>query len=116
MKKKAKQNDLSFAELRVFIAEFDRFFRRKYRSSNKERTLALSVKLAEETGEFCAVVLSALGQQRADKLKKFKVAHVADEAADVIITLFVLTEILGADISAGLRRKMKKIERRIATW
>jgi NTP pyrophosphatase (non-canonical NTP hydrolase) len=107
---------LTLEELLRFIEEYDRFFRRRYRASRKQRVLSRTVKLAEEVGELASAILASLGDQRDAKLKRFRHHQLADEAADVMITLFVLLDALGVDVRDGLRRKMAKIKERVKQW
>ena len=114
--KRSAPNELSLGELLRFIKEYDRFYRRHYRSSEKQRILARMVKLAEEMGELASAVLASLGDQRDVKLKRFRRHQVVDEAADVVITLLALLDVLGVDVRDGLARKMAKIKQRVKEW
>jgi NTP pyrophosphatase (non-canonical NTP hydrolase) len=110
------RSKLAFDELLSFIHEYDRFFRRRYRTSKTHRALARTVKLSEEVGELAAAVLASLGDQRSAKLKKFSDHHLADEIADVIITVLVLADAFNIDAREPLKKKMTKITQRVAKW
>jgi NTP pyrophosphatase (non-canonical NTP hydrolase) len=74
--------------------------------------LARTVKLTEELGELCDEVLSHSSMQRKDKLDKHSQEDLMDEFADVVITTFLLAEIMKVDIGKALEKKIDKIDER----
>jgi NTP pyrophosphatase (non-canonical NTP hydrolase) len=116
VKKTPQKNKLSFEELLSFIETYDAYFKRRHRASRNYRILGRMTKLAEETGELASAVLASLGHQRSVKLRRFLDHHLAEEVADVIITVMVLADTLGVDVREALRKKMTKIKQRVRGW
>ena len=81
-------------------------------STDKERILARTVKLVEEVGELCNEVLAYHKDQRKEKLAEHDEANLPHEFADVIITTLLLARAMDVDVSAGLKSKIEKINKR----
>lgn len=105
---------MTLDELQNFIEERDKIFRdaQSGNISEKERVLARTVKLFEEAGELCDEILGSMGYQRKEKLENRQPEGIAEEFADVVITLFLLGKTLNVDISSSLENKIKKIRQR----
>lgn len=100
-------------DFRKFIqAENKRLKKRYSLKDDEKRILAKMVKLTEEVGELADEVLAFSSLQRKEKLDKHNKENLAHEFADVIICTFLLAESMGVDIEDGLKKKMKKIEKR----
>ncbi|MDE2079387.1 MAG: hypothetical protein KGI73_03310 [Patescibacteria group bacterium] len=105
---------MTLDELNVFIEERDALYRASMEGkvSSRERVLARAVKLMEEVGELSDEVLGSLGFQRQEKLDAHTAEKMGAEAADVIITTFLLAKSLGVDLSDALEKKMAVIRER----
>ena len=105
---------MQFKELKKFIKKEDRRLRKYYGNYKDEekRVLARTVKLAEEVGELCDEVLGYNSMQRKDKLEKRKKDNLMEEFADVVITVYLLAEVMKIDMEKALKRKMEKIIKR----
>ena len=105
---------MTLDELNSFIEERDAIMRdvKNGTVTERERILARAVKLFEEAGELCDEVLASMGWQRQEKLHGKKPDALAEEFADVVITLFLLGKTLGIDAPAALEKKMAKIRER----
>ena len=81
-------------------------------STQKEKILARTVKLAEELGELCNEVLAYNGYQRKDKLAYHNRSRLLDEFADVVITILLLAKSMDIDVVKALKRKIARINKR----
>jgi len=70
-----------------------------------------AAKLIEEVGELHAELLGRSHAQRAEKCE-FTQQTLAEECADVAITMVMLAEALGVDLPAALTAKMLKVDER----
>lgn len=70
-----------------------------------------ALKVMEEIGELCEVILAKDAIQRVRKLNNKKY-DVGQEFADAIITLLILAENMGVDIEKELGKGIKKREKR----
>lgn len=113
-KNAADNKNMQLKNLRKFIRKEDKRLRKQYGNykDDEKRILARTVKLMEELGELSNEVLSYNSMQRKDKLDKYKANNLSEEFADVIITTFLLAEVLGVDVEKSLRQKIKKIDKR----
>ena len=105
---------MTLDELNAFIEERDALYRASLEGkvSDRERVLARAVKLMEEVGELSDEVLGSLGLQRQEKLEKHTKEKIGEEAADVIITAFLLVKSLDVNLSDALEKKMAVIRER----
>jgi len=79
--------------------------------TEKEKILAICVKLMEESGELMTEVLTKEGYQR--KHKTTDMDKISKEFADVIFVAFLAAKRLGVDIEKAIKDKMKIISERI---
>lgn len=104
---------MKIKDLEKFIKKEDKRLRKKFpNEDNGKRILARMVKITEEVGELADEILSYNSMQRKEKLDKYSKEELLDEFADVIITTFLLAEIVKVDIEKGLKKKIKKIDKR----
>ena len=104
---------MQIKELQKFIKKEDKRLRKKFPKEDEEkRILARMVKVTEEVGELADEVLGYNSMQRKEKLDKHKKDNLSDEFADVVITTFLLAEIMKVDIEKALEHKIKKIDKR----
>lgn len=105
---------MQLKDLKKFIKKEDKRLRKHYGNYKDEekRILARTVKLAEELGELCDEVLSCNSMQRKDKLDNHDANNLSEEFADVVITTFLLAEVMKVDIEKALKEKIKKINER----
>ncbi len=82
-------------------------------NDNKTEILARTVKLSEEVGELSEAVLTFIGDQRKEKLDKFKKEHLESEIADVIITATMIAMSTDVDIDRAIKNKLDKINNRL---
>jgi NTP pyrophosphatase (non-canonical NTP hydrolase) len=109
--------ELRFVELRSllrFIEAEDERLKKRYGSYlNKEEViLARTVKLGEEFGELCEMVLAYNSLQRKQKLNIHDRENLPEEFADVIITTLLLAETMNIDIEKALEEKMQTLNHR----
>lgn len=84
--------------------------KKKFPNENEDkRILARMVKITEEVGELADEVLSHNSLQRKEKLDKYNKNDLLEEFADVVITTFLLAEIMKVDIEKALKMKIKKM-------
>ena len=82
----------------------------KFNLTNKELTLATTIKLGEEVGELNREVLKHFGYARKKHMEmKNELSH---EIADVMITSSIVAQSLNIDIGSALKEKMEKITKR----
>ncbi len=105
---------MEFKNVRKFIKQEDQRLRRSFGGYKDEekRILARTVKLGEEFGELCDEVLHFHFMQRQDKRAIHDADNLSHEFADVIITTFLLAEVMGVDIEDALEKKIEKIKER----
>jgi NTP pyrophosphatase (non-canonical NTP hydrolase) len=104
---------MQIKELQKFIKKEDKRLRKKFSKEDEEkRILARMVKVTEEVGELADEVLGYNSMQRKEKLDKHEKDNLSDEFADVVITTFLLAEIMKVDIEKALEHKIKKIDKR----
>ena len=82
-------------------------------SSDEGKILWANSKIAEELGELSEQVLSYLGYQRPEKLKKFNKENIAKEVADILLVVFILARRLDIDVEKALHTKMQIVTERI---
>lgn len=104
---------MNIKELKQFASDQNEIiFRNNLKGYDKDkRILHASVKLNEELGELCDLVLKKIGSQRFNKGSTDK-ESLGNEIADVFFTASVLAELLGVDIEDALERKSKIINNR----
>ncbi len=75
---------------------------------------AMLAKVMEELGELSEAILKLDSFQRSKKLKDFKTLkeHLSLEFADVLLTVHILAQEMGVDISAALKKKIEQIKNR----
>lgn len=101
---------MTFAEFESFIAEQDRLFLEKtQQQTEKEKVFARTIKISEEFGELCDEVLAHFGNQRSGKMHDRSHKKVADEFADVFITLALLAKSLDINLLESAQRKIEII-------
>ena len=105
---------MQFEDLKAFIKKEDGRLREQYGPTldQEKRALARTVKLVEEVGELCSEVLARQTLQRQEKLERSAGSNMANEFADVIITVLLLAETMGVNIEEALARKIETINRR----
>jgi NTP pyrophosphatase (non-canonical NTP hydrolase) len=106
---------MQIEDFKKFIKKEDKRLRKHFDVHIKDEEkciLARTVKLTEELGELCDEVLSYSSMQRKDKLDKHSRDDLLDEFADVVITTFLLAEIMKVDIGKALEKKIIKIDER----
>ena len=101
-------------KLREFIKkEHKRLMRIYYsKADEQKRSLARTVKIAEELGELSSEIMALYNDQRKDKIKRNIKEKIAEECADVIITTLLLAENLNINVSRAIDKKIKIIEKR----
>jgi NTP pyrophosphatase (non-canonical NTP hydrolase) len=97
-----------------FIDEQDVIFRKAKdtNQTDRERTFARTIKMAEEFGELCSEVLASVGDQRKEKLAEHSEQSLRDEFADVLITTFLVAKSMNVDVMSALDHKIQKIRMR----
>lgn len=107
---------MTIKELLQFIKDEDERLKARYKTGGKshheKRSLARTVKLAEELGELCEEILAANGDQRQEKLDKIEKGNLGEEFANVLITTLLLAKEMDVDVELALKEKIKKIEKR----
>lgn len=104
---------MELKELHDFVKSEDYRLRNLYPGhTNKEMILARMCKLSEEIGELSEQVLKTLAFQRKEKMIDLKKEDLEDEFTDVLITLFLLSEIMEVDLEKEMGRKVEKIKSR----
>ncbi len=79
----------------------------KWPLQNKEhRTFARTMKIVEELGELSDEILTSMNLQRDSKIAKFSQQNIADEFADVLGSLILLSIELDIDITEVMKRKI----------
>lgn len=78
--------------------------------TDKEKVLAICVKLMEETGELMTEILCREGYQRQHKTTNTE--KIEAELADVIFVSLLAAKRLDIDVEKALKEKMKKIKER----
>ncbi len=102
-------------ELKDFAKKQNAWLARYYDVADittREQVCLQMVKVNEELGEFADALLSHYKGQRAEKLSDHDPENVAEEFADVIITLFVLADRMNIDAQTALEKTIKKLEER----
>tara|TARA_B100000508_G_scaffold141049_1_gene145609 strand:+ start:4913 stop:5209 length:297 start_codon:yes stop_codon:yes gene_type:complete len=89
------------------IVAIDTFLEQQTDHTKLERTLMQTIKLTEEVGELCEVVLQETGGQM--RSKEDKRLDVSSEIADVMICTFLLARRLEVDIWDSLDKKLDKV-------
>jgi len=103
---------MTFQEILNFIEIQDKRLEKQFGLEDREkRTLASIAKISEEQGELSGAVLSYLNLQRKDKKQNSK-EDIANEVADVLITVMLLGHQTEVDIRKALENKIKKINAR----
>lgn len=104
---------MELKELHDFVKSEDYRLRSLYPGhTKKEMILARMCKLSEEIGELSEQVLKTLAFQRKEKMIDLKKEDLEDEFTDVLITLFLLSEIMEVDLEKEMGRKVEKIKSR----
>lgn len=93
------------------IIVLDDFLSQQTDSTETERTLMQTIKLSEEVGELCEVVLQETGGQM--RSKAHKDLDVGGEIADVIICTLLVARRLKVDVWKEVDKKMVKVLDRI---
>lgn len=102
---------MNFEYFKKFIEEQDQLFRSLDTTlSEKEHVLYRTIKIGEEYGELCDAILSSGGNQRKNKLTKYKEGDLEGEFADVIITTFLLAEAMKINLYDAIIKKTEKIK------
>jgi len=98
-----------------FIETEDEKLKKRYSSyvNEEEIILARTVKLGEEFGELCEVVLAYNSLQRKQKLDNHDKKNLPEEFADVVITTLLLAKTMNVNIEKALEEKMHKLNRRV---
>ena len=89
------------------IIIIDDYLSQQTNHSKLERTLMQTIKLTEEVGELCEVVLQETGGQM--RSKEHKKLAVGAEIADVIICTLLVARRLDVDVWQELAKKMDKV-------
>ena len=106
---------MDLKELHEFVRSEDHRLRDLYpEQTHKERILSRMCKLTEETGELAEQVLKTLAMQRKEKMIDVKKEDLEEELVDVLITAFLLSEILEVNIDDAIEKKVNKIKNRAA--
>lgn len=79
------------------------------KESQKMRTLFRTIKLMEEMGELAEEILGFTAVQRSPKMRPQNKEKLAEELADVIIVVLLLSRNLKVDVWAALEKKTRKI-------
>jgi NTP pyrophosphatase (non-canonical NTP hydrolase) len=96
------------------LKKIDEYFKVKYPElKNEIKTMARTIKLQEEAGEFCGEILAHLGYQREDKLSKMNKESLESEWADTFNALVLLAIHLDLDIEKILGKRMEIIKKRM---
>lgn len=104
---------MELKELHDFVKSEDYRLRDLYpEQTHKERILSRMCKLTEEVGELSEQVLKSLAMQRKEKMIDVRKEDLEEELVDVLITTFLLSEILEADIEIAIENKVNKIKNR----
>jgi len=104
---------MDLKELHEFVRSEDHRLRDLYpEQTHKERILSRMCKLTEETGELAEQVLKTLAMQRKEKMIDVKKEDLEEELVDVLITAFLLSEILEVNIDDAIEKKVNKIKNR----
>lgn len=98
-----------------FIEAEDEVLKRRYSShlNEEEVIFARTVKLGEEFGELCEMVLAYNSLQSKQKLDDHDKKNLPEEFADVIITTLLLAETMNVNIEQALEEKMHKLNCRV---
>src|SRR3989338_3685186 len=98
-----KADLMDFKSLKKFIKKQDERLRKQFPYEDEEKLVfARAVKMTEEMGELCDEVLSFSSRQRKEKMEKHNPDNLNEEFADVVITVFLLANAMGVDISKSL--------------
>ena len=89
------------------ITVLDEYLSRQTDHTDSERTLMQTIKLSEEVGELCEVVLQETGGQM--RSKAAKELDVGSEIADVIICTLLMAERFNVDTWEEVDKKMQKV-------
>lgn len=89
------------------IIAIDSFLETQTNHSPLERTLMQTIKLTEEVGELCEVVLQETGGQM--RSKAHKDLDVGGEIADVIVCTLLVARRLNIDVWTELDKKLEKV-------
>ncbi|MEK7512850.1 MAG: MazG nucleotide pyrophosphohydrolase domain-containing protein [Patescibacteria group bacterium] len=105
---------MQLSEFKRFIRTENRRLRKRYGNYTDEekRILARTVKLTEELGELCDEVLNYNSLQRKEKLDYHDGKNLSEEFADVVITTFLLAEVMKVDMEKALKQKITKVNKR----
>lgn len=99
---------MDFKKFLRFVKQRDKKLITSYGNDPNIVILGRTVKLSEEVGELCEVILSSLSLQRKDKLLRYSSLDIADELADVVLVCFLLGQATGVNVENALEEKMKK--------
>ncbi|MBI3887995.1 MazG-like family protein [Candidatus Microgenomates bacterium] len=80
--------------------------------TKKEELFAKTVKMVEETGELCNEILGINKIVRKEKWIKYTKQTLADEIADVLITVMLIADNLNVNVEESLKNKIDKINQR----
>jgi len=104
---------MELKELHDFVKSEDYRLRDLYPDQTlKEGILSRMCKLTEEVGELSEQVLKSLAMQRKEKMINVRKEDLEDELVDVLITAFLLSEILEVNIETAIKNKVEKIKKR----
>ena len=104
---------MQLKDFKKFIKKEDKRLRKKFpKEKEDKRILARMVKITEEVGELADEVLGYGLMQRREKNYKYKKEELLEEFADVVITIFLLAEVMKVDVGRALEKKIKKINKR----
>lgn len=94
-------------EIDTRITAIDTFLEKQSNHTTLERTLMQTIKLTEEVGELCEVVLQETGGQMRDK--EHKQLNVSAEIADVLICTLLIARRLDVDVWDALDKKIDTV-------
>ncbi|MDO8507516.1 MAG: MazG nucleotide pyrophosphohydrolase domain-containing protein [bacterium] len=105
---------MEFKELLDFIRYENKRLKAASPINDEEKRVFVQLaKVYEELGELSEEILAHHSMQRKEKLIQREEGNLADEFADVIITVLILSDVMGIDIEKSLLKKIDKIKARI---
>lgn len=95
----------------TLVAEYQKisdFLNKRWPLKNHDqRVFARTMKIVEELGELADEILTSMNLQRDSKIEKFSKENIEDEFADVLASLILLSNELGIDVEAVMKKKIK---------
>lgn len=95
------------------IEQLYEYLQAQYAGTTRELTLSQTIKLSEEVGELCEVVLQETGGQM--RSKAHKQLDLPGEIADVIICTLLVAKCFNAPVWEAVNEKIKQLLARIPT-